>query len=201
MRPNRDIDSYDNLRGNQEVFLACIADNDEFKTIRNKYLKNVFMGIYQLLHGVSGDYENCKKVLACANEISAVLHISKENALRLLIMPSQAALRGMRYIPKVSRDGNEIVVQIGAKTTQADIKSVWSAIKDLQREIGDIGTKNSINPELAFCIHRQYVLEHRKKSEIFNDYQNGHLEGYSHTPTITYEEDFRKYYKQVVKGL
>lgn len=190
------------LRGNQEVFLDCIAQSAEFNQIKERYLKNVFMGLYSLSKKVSStDAEADKKLSDCADEISDTFKISKDNALKLLITPKKRVLRHLRYLPKVSRDGDEIVLRFGAKTSLDDVKAVWRAVKGLQKEIGKVGGKTSINPELAYCIHKQYQMNGRKMTEVFDDYLNRKLEGYNHLPTITDEHDFRKYYKEVVKGL
>lgn len=58
-----------NLRGNQDVLLADIRRSPEFEAIEQKYLKNVFMGIYRLLGRVEGNDDNARKVYACADEM------------------------------------------------------------------------------------------------------------------------------------
>lgn len=190
-----------NLRGNQDVLLADIRRSPEFEAIEQKYLKNVFMGIYGLLKRVEGDDDNARKVYACADEISGVFKISKENALRLLLTAKAPAVYGMKYTPHIKQDGDEIVIRFGHKTTLADIKAIWKIVKDIQREIGSTGSKQSINPELAFCIHRQHILSGRKMADIFNDYSRKRLEGYEgKSPTMS-ENDFRKYYRNIVEGL
>ena len=190
-----------NLRGNQDVFLANIRRSPEFEVIEQKHLKNVFMGIYELLKRVEGDDKNARKVYACADEISEVFKISKENALRLLLIPKQPFAYGSRYLPHIKQDGDEVVMRFGRKTTLSDIKAVWSVVRSVQREIGGTGSKQSINPELAYCIHRQHVLKGRKIADIFDDYEYKRLEGYEgKRPTLS-ENDFRKYYKGVVEGL
>lgn len=194
--------SHTALRGNQEVLLAHIAESKEFKAIKERYLKTEFLGIDMLLHKIQDIHSiHSKKVLSCAEEIGALFHTSKDMALYLLLTPSQPSLHRQRYTPKISRDGNEVVIRIGPKTTQADIKAVWGVIKDLQRDIGSVGSKSSINPELEYYIHREHVLKGSRISEIFAQYQSGRLDGYSRKPTITDENDFRKYYSQTVKGL
>lgn len=190
-----------NLRGNQDVLLANIRRSSEFEVIEQKHLKKIFMGIYVLLKRVEGDDENARKVYACADEVSEVFNISKENALRLLLTAKAPAAYGMKYMPHIKQDGDEVVMRFGHKTTLADIKAVWKFVKDVQREIGGTGGKQSINPELAFCIHRQYVLNGRKMVDIFNDYSHKRLEGYEgKSPTMS-ENDFRKYYRNIVEGL
>jgi hypothetical protein len=191
----------DGLRGNQDIFMTDIMRSSEFKAIKEKHLRDVFLGIFGLLRRVDEDDETGQKILVCADEISEVFKISKNNAVQLLIAPQAPAVYHMRYTPRIKRDGDDIVLRIGQKTTQADIKAAWKHIKGLQREIGGSGGKSSINPELAFCIHRQYVLQKRKMKDIFDDYQQNILEGYSHPPTIEEEDEFRKRYKKVVQGL
>lgn len=190
-----------NLRGNQDVFLANIRRSPEFEEIEQKYLKSVFMGIYGLLQRVDGDDENTRKIHACADEISEVFKISNESALQLLLSPVAPAAYGMKYSPRVSRDGDEIILRFGRKTTLSDIKTVWKTVKDAQREIGSTGSKQSINSELAFCIHRQHVLNGRKIADIFRDYSHKQLEGYEGKPPTMSENDFRKYYRSIVEGL
>lgn len=189
------------LRGNQDIFLVDIMRSLEFNEIKDKHLKDVFIGIFGLLRRVDEDDESGQKILACAEEISEVFKINKNNAIQLLITPQAPAVYHMKYVPQIKRDGDDIVLRIGQKTTQADIKAAWKHVKSLQREIGGSGGKQSINPELAFCIHRQYVLRKRKMKDIFDDYKQNTLEGYSHLPTIEDADEFRKRYKKVVKGL
>lgn len=107
-----------NLRGNQDVFLANIRRSPEFEAIEQKHLKNVFMGIYELLNRVEGDDKNAHKVYACADEISDTFKISKENALRLLLKPQAPAAYSTRYLPHIRREGNEIVLRLHQKTTK-----------------------------------------------------------------------------------
>jgi hypothetical protein len=189
------------LRGNQDVFLVDVMRSSEFQSIKEQHLKNIFTGIYGLLRRVDENDESGQKVLACADEISEVFKISKDNAIKLLIAPQAPAAYHMKYTPQIKRDGDDIVLRIGQKTTQADIKAIWKHVKSLQREIGGSGGKSSINPELAFCIHKQYVLRNRKMQDVFDDYRQNILEGYTHPPTIEDEGEFRKRYKRVVKGL
>lgn len=190
------------LRGNQDVFLADIRRSDEFLEIEDEYLSDVFMGIYGLLQRViDEDDASGRKVHVCAVRISEVFGISKDTALKLLLTARHPATYGYKYRPRISRDGDEVVIRIGPKTTQADIKSAWKAIKGVQREIGGLGSKTSINPELAFLVHRQHILKGRKIADIFNDYSHKRLDGYEGKfPTMS-ENDFRKYYKGIVEGL
>jgi len=37
--------------------------------------------------------------------------------------------------------------------------------------------------------------------DIFDDYRQQKLEGYDHSPTIEDEDEFRKRYNKIVKGL
>ena len=187
------------LRGNQDVLLASIRRSPEFEAIEQKHLKNVFMGIYELLNRVEGDDKNAHKVYACADEISDTFKISKENA--LLLKPQAPTAYSTRYLPHIRREGNEIVLRLHQKTTKKDINTVWRLVKDLQREIGGSGGKQSMNPELAYCIHRQHILKGRKIASIFKDYSHRRLEGYESKPPTLSENDFRKYYKGVVEGL
>lgn len=189
------------LRGNQDVLLADIRRSPEFEAIEQKYLKNVFMGIYALLWRVKVDDNNARKVYACADEISKTFRMSKDNALRLLLTAKAPVMYGAKYLPQVKQNGNEVIMRFGCKTTLADIKAIWHIVKDIQREIGDTGSKKSINSGLAFCIHRQHVLKGRKIADIFNDYSHKRLEGYEGKPPTLSENDFRKYYKKVIKGI
>ena len=82
-----------NLRGNQDVFLANIRCSPEFDAIEQKYLKNVFMGIYELLRRVEGNDENARKVYVSTNEISKVFKINKESALLRLLLTQKSTSR------------------------------------------------------------------------------------------------------------
>ena len=76
-------------------------------------------------------------------------------------------------------------------------------VKKLKKEFLSYtsNSKKSINPELAYCIHRQLTIRKRRIHDIFVDYINGKLDGYNHKPTITDESDFIKYYRRVVNGI
>lgn len=189
------------LRGNQEVFLTYVTQSAEFKAIEKKHLHNVLMDIYSLLKRVEGDDESARKVHACASEISEVFKISKAAALKLLLDPKHPAAYRTRYLPHIKREGDEIVLRLHRKTTKKDIDTVWRLVRGLQQEIGGSGGKQSINPELAYCIHRQHVLKGRKMADIFDDYSHKRLEGYEGKSPTMGENDFRKYYKRVVEGL
>lgn len=194
----------DDLRGNRDIFLINIMQSPEFQAIRKKHLERVFTGIDVLLREAADwpdDPGHKQKIIACAREISDTFKISEKNATDLILTPNNGISFRMRYSPKVSRDGDEIVIRVSQKTTRADIDSLWKYVKELQKEMGGSGSKSSINPDLYFCIHRQYVLKSRKMADIFNDYRRQALEGYKHPPTINDEDEFRKQYKKVVRGL
>ena len=107
----------------------------------------------------------------------------------------------MKYIPRVYCEGDEVVLRLHYKTTRKDLDDIWKLVKEIQGDIGGTSGKKSIKPELAYCIHRQHVLKNRKMSEIYADYSHGRLEGYEgNIPTLS-ENDFRKYYQKIVKGL
>ncbi len=189
------------LRGNKDVFLADIRRSPEFMAIEQKHLQHVFMGVYGLLGRVDGDDTNDHKIRSCAQELSDTFGVSNDTALRLLLTAKAPAAYGMKYSPKVRRDGDEVVLRFGHKTRLDDIKAVWKLVKEVQREIGKTGSKQSINPELAFCIHRQHVLKGRKIADVYDDYSLKRLEGYEGKSPTLGENDFRKYYKSIVQGL
>ncbi|QCT40193.1 hypothetical protein FBF31_03960 [Candidatus Saccharibacteria bacterium oral taxon 955] len=64
-----------------------------------------------------------------------------------------------------------------------------------------MSSKNSINPELAYYIHRKHVLNGTKMTDVFKQYLAGQLKGCKLKPTILDENEFRKYYRQIMKGL
>lgn len=190
-----------NLRGNKDVFLADIKHSTEFKEIEQRHLKNIFMGIYSLLGRVDGNDDSARKVHDCAAEVSDTFNIKTETAMQLLLTPEAPALYRMKYIPRVYCEGDEVVLRLHYKTTRKDLDAIWKLVKELQGDIGGTSGKKSIKPELAYCIHRQRVLKNRKMSEIYADYSHGRLEGYEgNIPTLS-ENDFRKYYQKIVKGL
>lgn len=194
----------DDLRGNRDIFLINIMQSPEFHAIRKKHLEHVFTGIDVLLRDVADwpdDPGHKQKIAACAREISEMFKISEKNATDLILTPNNSVSFKIRYSPKIDRDGDEIVIRIGQKTTKQDIEASWKYVKKLQKEMGGSGSKSSINPELAFCIHRQHVLKGRKIVDVFHDYSRRKLEGHeSKEPTLS-ENDFRKYYKNIVEGL
>ena len=189
------------LMGNQDMLLANIRYSPEFKAIEQEYLPSVFMGIYGLPGRVEGDDENARKVYTCVDEISKTFRIGKEAAIKLLLTPKAPAAYGTDYLPRVTREGDEIVLRLHHKTTREDIDAIWKFVKKLKREIGNPGSKKSVNPELAFCIHHQHILKGRKMVDVFDDYSHKRLEGYEGKPPTLSENDFRKYYKGVVEGL
>ena len=125
-----------NLRGNQDVFLANIRCSPEFDAIEQKHLKNVFMGIYELLRRVEGNDENARKVYVSTNEISKVFKINKESALlRLLLTQKKHQPCMVQNMPHIKQDGDEVAMRFGCKTILTDIKAVWKIVKDVQREV------------------------------------------------------------------
>ncbi len=194
----------DDLRGNQDIFLINIMQSPEFHAIRKKHLEHVFTGIDVLLREAADwpdDPEHKQKIAACAQEISDMFRISEKNAIDLILTPDNSVSFRMRYSPRIDRDGDEIIIRVGQKTTKQDVNASWKYVKKLQKEMGGSGNKSSINPELAFCIHRQHVLKGRKIADVYDDYSLRKLEGYEgKLPTLS-ENDFRKYYKRIVQGL
>lgn len=194
----------DDLRGNQDIFLINIMQSPEFHAIRKKHLEHVFTGIDVLLREVADwpdDPGHKQKITACAREISNTFGISEKNATDLILTPNNRVSFKIRYSPKIDRDGDEIIIRIGQKTTKQDVNASWKYVKKLQKEMGGSGNKSSINPELAFCIHRQHALKGRKIADVYDDYSLKKLEGYEgKLPTLS-ENDFRKYYKRIVQGL
>ena len=148
-----------NLRGNQDVLLADIRRSPEFEAIEQKYLKNVFMGIYRLLGRVEGNDDNARKVYACADEISRTFKISKKNALQLLLTANVPAVYGARYMPHVKQDGDEVVMRFGRKTTLADIKAGISSKMSKER--------------LAALVARNLSTQSWRSAYIANIYSRG----------------------------
>lgn len=188
------------FRGNQDIFLGDLINSDEFKSIKNKYLKDVFLGINQLL-GRCDDSEMGRQIDLCADKVSDYFKIKKDIALKLILSTDHTIPFDMNYIPRVYSDEKYVYLRFNQKTALKDIESVWKKVKEEQKKLGKVSSKSSINPNLAFCIYRQYVLQNRKMMDIFKDYEVCKLDGYNYPPTISDEHTFRKYYKNIIGGL
>lgn len=202
MQPDLNIYT-DKLRGNRDVFLGNILCSNEFNEIKTRYIKNedsAIFGIYQLL-GHTDSTKFGLKIESCVNEVSDKFKIKKDIALKLILNSHHTLALTMNYAPYVYNDGEYAYIRIGPKTTQNDIKNVWKLVKTEQRKLDSIGSKSSINPELAFCIHRQLIINQKKIAEVFEEYLNNKLDRYNHPPTITDVKDFKKYYDKTVRGI
>lgn len=202
MRDKNDRKYADNLRGNQDIFLADLMNSAEFIEIKNKHLSDVFTGIESLLGKVMDDESIAgKKIHAAAKEITERFKLREDVATRLLLSHRLTLPMHLDYTPRVYEDGRHVFIRIGAKTTQEDVIKAWKQVKEEQKKLGSVGSKSSINSELAFCIYRQYVLNGRGIKDIFTDYENGELEGYDHASTIRDRKEFKRYYDKTVRGL
>ena len=192
----------DGLRGNQDIFLADVMNSPEFVKIKNEYLPKprYFTGIHHLLSKLSDD-PTSRAIEKCADKISETFRLRRDIAIRLLISHNYTLPIDLSYLPKITSDENYVYLRIGPKTSQKDVMGVWKLVKEEQRKLGRIGSKTSINPELAFCIHRELVITGKSLKSIFADYQHGKLNGYEHKATIDDFDDFRKYYKRSTTGL
>lgn len=184
------------------MFLADVMNSPEFKEIKSKYLpkSRYFTGIHHLLGRLSDDPIS-KVIEVCADKISETFKLRKDIAAKLLISHNHTLPIDLSYLPKITSDDNYVYLRIGPRTSQKDVVNVWKLVKDEQRKLGKVGSKSSINSELAFCIHRELVIADRSLKSIFADYQDGKLKGYEHKATIDDLDDFRKYYKRSTAGL
>lgn len=192
-----DSDAY---RGNKEVFLACIAGSPEFREIIDKHLSGRNLWLEHLTRNPDIDFGNKTAIDACASEISQLFQLKMDVARNLVVTADISKNRDLHQ-PRIiqSPDGNSLYVEIKPETTKADYVNMWGAIRKIKPR--STCGKKSINPELAYCIHRQLVIGKRHMHDIFLDYIDGKLAGYDHKPTITDENDFAKYYRRVVKGV
>lgn len=192
-------------RGDKEVLLACISNSPEFKETMNKHLTNERLWLERLTRNPNIGSSHTKKVIDnCANEISQLFNI-KVNIAKYLIVTANSSKDRDPYQPKIisSPDNTRLYIEVKPETTKADIIKIWPTVKKLKKEFLSYtsNSKKSINPELAYCIHRQLTIRKRRIHDIFVDYINGKLDGYNHKPTITDESDFIKYYRRVVNGI
>lgn len=191
----------ESLRSNQDVFLMNLMASEEFQQIKQKYDALAPHNLFHITGRPDLNKGIGREVSMCAEEVSKLFRISHKTAVTLLLTPNDPSLYGLHYAPIIYRDGDHVILRFGSKTTLGDIKHAWSVVKEIQREIGTGSVKKSINPELAYCIHRQHVINGKKMADIFKDYAHGRLEGYEGRPATLSENDFRKYYKGVVEGL
>lgn len=190
----------DTLKGDKDKFLGYLISDPEFIAIKKKYLANEFMGINNLAGEVYPTDKQYSNFIACVNEISNYFKIKEEIVKKLLLSENLLKYR-LGYQPTAIREKDHIELRIGPKTTLKDIKEIWPHINKLQKEIGSTPNKSSNNPELAYAIHKQ-VIKDRRLSEIFKDYTENKLENFTRPAKINPDEnDFRKYYKKVMKGV
>lgn len=184
------------------MFLADVMNSSEFKEIKDKYLPKprYFTGIHHLLGRLTDD-PTSRAIEVCADKISETFKLRKDIAIKLLLSHNRTLPIDLSYLPKITRDDNYVYLRIGPRTSQKDVMNVWKLVKDEQRKLGKVGSKSSINSELAFCIHRELVIADRSLRNIFTDYQDEKLRGYKHKATINDLDDFRKYYKRSTAGL
>lgn len=190
------------LRGNQDIFLGDIINSQEFKDIKSKHLPkdNYFIGIHQLL-GHIDDSEVGLAIKDCVDEVSKKFKLKFDTAQKLVLSNPHTLPINMNYIPTIYSDSKYVYVRIGPKTTQSDITNIWDQVRSEQRKLGNVGSKTSINPELAFCIHRQYIFNNKTIKEIYDEYLDEKLAGYKHPATINDIKDFKKYYDKTVRGI
>lgn len=192
----------DSLRGNQDVFLADLMNSAEFIEIKDKYLSDVFTGIESLLgKAMDDDGKSSQRIRAATKEVVERFKLREDLATKLLLSHNLTLPMHLDYMPRVYEDGKHVFIRIGVKTTQEDVMNVWKLVKEEQKKLGNVGSKSSTNPELAFCIYRQYVVNGRKMKDIFTDYENEELEGYNHAPTIRDRKEFKRYYDKVIREL
>lgn len=107
-------------------------------------------------------------------------------------------------VPVAEIRGDRVLVSIGPSTTLEDIEDLWTPwISLLQSKLPGYSSQREMPSDetlLAYTVHKE-LLNGRKMTEIHKAYSHGTLhseipEGYK-WPEVS---DFRKYYKEVVKG-
>lgn len=191
----------ENTRSNTDYLLLRIATSDDFMALKNKYFSDddkVLLGLYRMTS--SANYELSLKLERFYSEFEDKFQFSRKTAKRLLFLDEIIAPARFDYTPVIYRDEDSVYIKIGPKTTLNDIKNSWSKVVELKKELGRISGKKSNNTELAFCIYSR-IIKGDSMSKIFQKYIGGSLENYNLKPTILDENEFRKYYRKIVKGL
>ncbi len=190
------------IRNDVDLFLNLIRQDDDFiKILKQNFNESDDISIG--LSGMTGYYDKDsdlgKRIIKTSKIISDKFYIKQETAEKL-ILRSPIMFNIKKYTPYPFIKDNQLFIRIGADTTQKDIIDNWNLIKEEQKKIKINTSKTSTNQELAYCIHKQ-IINGKSVSEAHTDYINGKLEGYNKKPTIFDYNDFRKYYKNIVKGL
>src|SRR5687768_17310612 len=98
-----------NLRGNQDIFLANLMNSPEFIEIRDKHLSGIFTGIERLLGKVvDEESKSSKRIRAATKEISVRFKLKEDVAIKLLLSRNQTLPMHLNYIPKVYQDGEHV---------------------------------------------------------------------------------------------
>ena len=121
----------------------------------------------------------------------------------LLYKKHNRVLNGDR-VPVAKIQGDRVIISIGANTTLRDVEDLWTPwISLLQSKLPNYNSQRetpSDEPLLAYTIYKE-LRNGRKMTELHKAYSQGTLhrempEG-DKWPEVS---DFRKYYKEVVKG-
>lgn len=107
-------------------------------------------------------------------------------------------------VPIAEMRGDRVIISIGANTKLEDIEDSWGVwISYLQSKLPNYSSqrqKPSTEPLLAYAIHKE-LRNGRKMTEIHKAYSNGTLHrNIPEGDKWTEVSDFRKYYKEAVKG-
>lgn len=185
-----------------EHFLYYLYNDPEFIAIRHDFSQevgNINTGILQLVGGAV-DTQSEIILTKYSNTISSRFMVTEEVARKGLLHNKYLSSWSKARTPYAEVKEGRVVISIGPKTRQSDIKAIWSRIQALQRELdGYAGKAYTKSSSLAYAIHRQ-ILAGATFTEIHRAYEYGHLEGYCGDNNLALS-DFIKHYKQSVQGL
>lgn len=185
-----------------EHFLYYLYNDPEFIAIRHDFYQEVGeinVGILQLAGGAT-DAKSEVALKKYVDIISRKFMVTEEVARKGLLHNKYLSSWSKDRTPHAEIKEGRVVINIGSKTRQSDIKAVWPYIQALQRELDDYeGKTYTKSSSLAYAIHRQ-IMAGATFTEIHRAYEYGHLEGYCGDNNLALS-DFIKHYKQSVQGL
>lgn len=190
----------------KDWFLADLFNDPLFIKMRKEFWNTASshdpIGMSKLV-GKSTDKELTKLLNDYKKLLCKTFLINEQTAEQGLLDSKYRRVWTRQRMPIAYIEDNDIVIHIGPETRPEDVTGIWkSHINELQDQLNPNRSKRNTapkEPSLAFVIHK-HVMAGEKIADIFRDYSFGKLVGYKGGNNINTVEDFRKYYRDVIKG-
>lgn len=191
-------------RNRYELFLHDLYNDTAFIDARKRFTAEVKsdQGISILVGQPVGDnvHQVAKRYITELNEL---YKLDEDVILKGLLDSKYLTAWSRKRSVGASINGKYINIIIGPETRLEDIKAIWSSsIEPLQDKLSsDRVKKSSFNDlSLDFLIHKR-VLQGKSIKSIYDDYLDGKLDVSHKGSKIPDYSDFRKQYKDTIKGL